>query len=141
MEIWNWKEGKNNRLRGDFNHQRNDDNKEIAATMFIPPSGGSLLFKHIEEEENKMVGEMSWKIKLIEQSGVPLNLIFIPKFPLSDGCPRGEECSLCENTGIKCNTKGVIYKATCEWCKRGIISGNAHNFTNSLLLQDGSQEH
>ena len=86
-----------------------------------------------------MVGDMRWRIKLIEQSGIPLNLIFIPKFPLFDGCPREEACCLCENTGIKCNRKGVIYKATCEWCKKGIVSKDSYSISNSLLLQDGKE--
>ena len=92
--------------------------------MFIPPSKDSLLLKFIEEEEEKLSEVMDWKIKLMEQSGIPLSLTFIPKFPLIEGCPRGNECILCNNTNIKCRTKGVIYKATCLWCKDGIEPEN-----------------
>ena len=57
---------------------------------------------------------------------------FIPKFPIMDGCPIGEACIICNNTAVKCNKKGVIYKATCTWCKQG------SNISSSVIEDDGS---
>ena len=109
--------------------------KEILTAMFVPPSKDSLLIKYIEEEEEKMVGDMQWRVKLIEQSGVPLGRYFISKFPLLEGCPRGTECILCHNTGIKCSKRGVVYKATCTWCKRGTEPLSTCSNPDLLLLQ------
>ena len=95
-----------------------EDEKEVVAAMFVPPSLDSKLMKSIEEEERKMSSEMDWGIKLVEQSGLPLGLMFVPKFPLQAGCPKGNKCIICSNTGVKCGKKGVIYKASCAWCKR-----------------------
>ena len=67
----------------------------------------------------KLSDEMSWGVKILEQSGIPLALSFIPKFPLNSGCPKGNDCIICNNTGVKCGTKGVIYMASCEWCNSG----------------------
>ena len=109
--------------------------KEVLTAMFIPPSKDSLLLKFIEEEEEKMSGDMEWRVKLIEQSGVPLGLHFIPKFPLLEGCPRGTECILCHNTGIKCKKRGVVYLATCLWCKKGLEPLTTCPNQDLLLLQ------
>ena len=38
------------------------------------------------------------------------------KFKMSDGCPRSKECIVCEDDGIKCGTKGVVYLASCMTC-------------------------
>ena len=109
--------------------------KEVLTAMFIPPSKDSLLLKFIEEEEEKMSGDMEWRVKLIEQSGVPLGHHFIPKFPLLEGCPRGTECILCHNTGIKCKKRGVVYLATCLWCKKGLEPLTTCPNQDLLLLQ------
>ena len=85
--------------------------------MFVPPSANSLLLQKITEAEQKLDPDMEWKVKLVEQSGFPLGMCFIPKFPLLPGCPRGEGCIVCGNTAVKCNKKGVIYKASCKACK------------------------
>ena len=119
--------------------QMAEKNKEIVATMFVPPSNKSLLFDYLVEEEDKLAGEMRWRIKLIEQSGFPLNRLFIPKFPLLEGCPRGQECSICGNTGVKCNRKGVVYKATCRWCKDGYVNTEMCSNLPYLLLQEGGE--
>ena len=122
---------------------RNNNKKEVIATMFIPPSKGSLLFNLVKEEEEKIADDMDWNIKLMEQSGIPLCLTFIPKFPLEDGCPRGKECAICSDTNILCKKKGVIYKATCLWCKNAAEPDNiCNNPKKRLLLQElGSASH
>ena len=38
------------------------------------------------------------------------------KFPIIHGCPKGEECSICENKGVKCVPKSVVYIGTCKQC-------------------------
>ena len=101
------------------NKKNGECDKDTLAAMFIPPSVNSLLLQYISEEEKKLEPEMDWRIKLVEQSGLPLGMCFIPRFPLLPGCPRGEDCTLCGNTAVKCSRKGVIYKATCLWCKHG----------------------
>ena len=113
------------------------ERKEVLAAMFVPPSVNSKLMKYIEEAEEKLKDEMDWSIKLIEQSGTPLGMMFVPKFPMITGCPRGVNCSICGNTGIKCKEKGVIYKASCVWCKSGLVSPFVHE---SLPVQVSEQQ-
>ena len=36
---------------------------------------------------------------------------------MSDGCSRGINCPLCENTGQKCSATRAVYQATCELCQ------------------------
>ena len=56
-------------------------------------------------------------IKVVEQSGIPLAMSFVPKFKNLNGCPRGQACKLCkENDGLECSKKCVVYKATCLLC-------------------------
>ena len=54
------------------------------------------------EAEEKISPIMGWKVKLIEQSGSLWGI------PISVGCPRGESCTLCGNTAIKCSKKGIV---------------------------------
>ena len=60
----------------------------------------------------------------MEQSGVPLGLTLIKKFPILEGCPRGTECTVCEQDGVKCSPRGVVYMSECKPCKKnkGICS-------------------
>ena len=116
--------------------------KDIVCAMFVPPSEDATLFKCIEEAELKLTDMMDWRIKLVEQSGIPLGSIFIPKFPLESGCPKGVDCLICSNTGVKCSKKGVIYKANCAWCKKKSGQSVAETSSNlSLLLQDQEEMH
>ena len=94
-------------------------NKKVKSTttLFVPPSVGSILFKLIKEKEDILCDQAGWSVKILEAPGIPLLTKFMSKFPISEGCPRGKSCILCENNGIKCSVKGVIYRATCSECK------------------------
>ena len=123
------------------NVEHNQSNKEILTTLFVPASKNSLLLKSIMEAENSLAPEMDWRVKIVEQSGFPLGMCFVPKFPLLHGCPKGEGCILCGNTGVKCNKKGVIYQATCDWCKNGLAEVPNTNESNLLLqVQQGNPD-
>ena len=56
--------------------------------IFVPQSNGSKLVRKIEEAESELGGSMTWNIKVIEQSGTPLALMFTPKFQMEFGCHR-----------------------------------------------------
>ena len=58
-----------------------------------------------------------WGVKILEQPGSPLLTKFVKKFPVDQGCPRSGECTLCDDDGIKCAPKSVIYKGVCKQCK------------------------
>ena len=113
--------------------RKEEGEKEIVSAMFVPGSTNLLLLQKIVEAEEAMAPDMQWKVKIVEQSGFPLGMYFAPKFPLLAGCPRGEGCNICGNTGVKCNKKGVIYKASCQWCKHGPSSVSNQN---RLFLQE-----
>ena len=72
---------------------------------------------------------MDWTIKILELPGIPLLNSFIYKFPISDGCPKGELCSLCSNDCVKCSVKRAVYRAFCIKCQveitgdRGYVTG------------------
>ena len=124
-----------------------DERKEIICAMFVPPSAGSLLMKKIEEAEEDIKNLMDWDIKIVEQSGVPLGMCFLPSFPLLCGCPTGPDCVLCHNTAVKCNKKSVIYRASCTWCKdhnnlpRDIMIAEGTSTNDQLLLQADDDVH
>ena len=93
------------------------NNSVITTAMFVPPSREGRLLKLVEEVEKDINSDLSWRPKILEQSGTPLLLCFGAKFPLVDGCPRGQECLYCENDGIRCAKRGVVYEASCKTCK------------------------
>ena len=86
---------------------------KITSAIFIPQSRGSKLFEKALEVEKIHKQKFKWGVKLLEQSGTPLVMCFFHKVPMNEGCPRGEKCSLCNNEGVKCSKRGVIYSATC----------------------------
>ena len=86
---------------------------DVTTTMFVPASTDSLLFKLLNEKETQISKKFDWSVKMLEQAGVPLLNKFIYKFPILDGCPKGANCTLCDNDTLKCSTKGAIYRAFC----------------------------
>ena len=93
---------------------------KTTTTFFTPQFHGSKLYKFVMEAEEKIRKQTGWSTKILEQSGVPLVTLLTTSFPIIDGCPRSEKCSLCEGKGVKCARKGVVYKITCLSCETDI---------------------
>ena len=55
-------------------------------------------------------------MKIVEASGVPLVQLLKPSFVMEKGCALGLDCHLCDNTGVGCATKNVVYSAECVLC-------------------------
>jgi len=70
----------------------------------------------VEAEEESNI-DIPWKVKLLEKWGKPLRNLFLPKIPIFKGCVLGEECKACENNGLTCRQKGVVYTAVCRQCE------------------------
>ena len=98
------------------NKERNSQEVKTSTTFFVPPSRDSLLYKLVVEKEEKLRKNSCWGVMILEASGTPILNKLTTKFPIIEGCPRGTLCTLCDNDGLKCGTKGVIYKATCLTC-------------------------
>ena len=99
---------------------------KITTTMFVPSTRGGQLLAMLEELEEHLSTESQWGVKLVEKAGSPLRSFFIPTFPLLDGCIMKELCRVCNNTGIMCRPKGIVYTAECTKCKFDINGGNAN---------------
>ena len=113
---WKKKVTKRRKSVGDVN------NKTPDAVMFVPQSQNSILLEKIVNSEATLLKNSKWTIKVLEQSGTPLALLFTPKFPLNDGCPRGNRCKQCKDgNGIACAARSVIYKSTCVDCRKNGI--------------------
>ena len=104
----------------------------ITTTFFVPSSIGSLLFKLIVEKEHRLNKQFDWSVKILEQAGVPLLNKFSYKFPIQDGCPRNESCSLCSNDTLKCSTKGIIYRAYCVDCQINITGDKGYVIDSNI---------
>ena len=100
------------------NSQNNTGLSQTTTVMFVPPSAGSKLFKEVAEAEIRMSKNCSWKAKVVEQPGTPLLMSFMVKFPIEIGCCRGSLCAICDNNGVKCSTKNVVYAASCIKCNK-----------------------
>ena len=53
----------------------------------------------------------------MERPGSPLAMIFVKKEPMKLGCPLRDKCIICENEGVKCNKKKVVYLGECLTCE------------------------
>ena len=89
---------------------------ETTSALFVPPTMGGRLHKALEEEEEELSRISGWKVKIVEKSGFPLAMLLKPKFPMINGCVLGNECQLCENDGVGCERKNVVYSAECMTC-------------------------
>ena len=90
-----------------------------STVMFVPSTAGGTLLNMLNDLEYKLHerGDVSWTVKLVEKAGKPLRSLFGIKIPIVDGCPLGENCTICENDTIKCSIRGVVYLAECGECK------------------------
>ena len=129
-----WENGNFRRKRrGDKDFGPPDDEKKLTTTtLFVPSSPGGKLLSELEKEELRLENDegISWKCKLVEKPGIPVALHLIKKFPKSDGCPLGPDCKICENQGVKCSQKGIVYSATCMACSEQECS-NTESFTGA----------
>ena len=99
-------------------------NREITTTLFVPATAGSILFDKIREKEEVIGREFDWGIKILEKSGSPLTASLMTKFPSKVGCPFGAECNACENDGVACTPRNVVYKSTCSKCSTESSTGD-----------------
>ena len=67
--------------------------------------------------KEKSRGKVGWGVKLVERPGSPLAMIFVKKEPMKLGCPLRDKCIICENEGVKCNKKKVVYLGECLTCE------------------------
>ena len=95
------------------------DKRQFDCVMFVPQSRDSRLFNMNSEVETSQLGENdNWRIKVLEQSGTPLSLLFTTRFPNNLGCPRGLDCKICKsNDGVKCSKKSVVHRSWCKECE------------------------
>ena len=103
-----------------FEKRRNTREIETTTTIFIPSTEGSLLFKIIEGEEERISTNSSWTVKLLERSGKPLVNLLMSSFKITQGCPEKGTCFTCKNgDGVACSNKNLVYLASCITCGKG----------------------
>ena len=90
----------------------------ISTAMFVPCTPGGELIKQLQNVEDELAADLGWKAKLVERPETPIVKKFIKSFPMVSGCSRKEFCGVCDNNGIKCTTKRVVYKAKCMTCDK-----------------------
>ena len=128
-------------VRRNKHSANNVDNRKITTTMFVPSSGGGKLLSLLEEAEKDLSEETPWTVKLVEKSGIPLRNLFLPKFPLTDGCLLGDGCGACHGDGITCRPKGVVYKAECKSCPSDASGDKVYIGETSRVLRKRVEEH
>ena len=70
----------------------------------------------LQEREEELSQDTGWRMKIVEASGFPLVQLLKSSFVMEKGCALGLDCHLCDNTGIGCATKNVVYSAECVLC-------------------------
>ena len=64
--------------------------------------------------------------------------MFKPKLSIEQGCVLRTNCSVCDNTGVGCDTKNIIYTAECKWWNR-TLKEKEENLTGTEV--NGSNEY
>ena len=88
---------------------------EITSALFVPSTEEGILTKMLEEEEETLSADLGWGVKVVEKSGVPITQLLKLKFPMIEGCVNNR-CLICEDDGVKCGVKNVIYLMKCLDC-------------------------
>ena len=136
-----WKKRITRKNPGDRKQKGPVDQREITTVLFVPPSQDSKLLKMVREIEDLRCSELTWRVKIVEQPGIPLILSFGKSFPMEQGCPRGKECILCKNNGIGCTARSVVYTATCVTCKDGDVGKGVYVGETSRPVRERVHEH
>ena len=97
-------------------HKISAPNARVTTAMFVPCTPGAKLLNRLQKVEDELAPKTGWKAKMVERPGVPLLRKFIKSFPMVNGCSRQQICGACEDNGIKCTTKRVVYEAKCMEC-------------------------
>ena len=108
---------------------------ETTTALFVPPNSGGQLTAKLEKVEDTLREELGWAVKIVEQSGIPLAQMFKPEFEMVQGCALADQCQFCQNTGIKCGTKNVIYSAECIECGDQTMKKQASSDSQELCPQ------
>ena len=132
----NWKNKKKRNFQVLKHEVETQKNKPTTSVMFVPASLNGELTQKIQNSEELIQVETSWKCKVVEKPGMPLLNMFQKKFPMKDGCPLGMECSLCENTGLGCSSKGAVYRGWCNLCSKDEPSGTVTKSPEVLQKSD-----
>ena len=118
---------------------------DIESVMFVPATPANTLLNNLLKCEEQLRLQIGWGIKLVERPGTPLALQFIKKEAMVHGCPLGKKCVICDDLGIKCSKKRVVYLAeclTCEEMKEYLSNEQDHlseeQFTQAINYFDAS---
>ena len=110
--------------------------------MFVLPSIDSKSTDKIISVEEKLRDKLQWKVKVLEQSGTPLAMTFIPRFELLNWCPKGDGCLIRECGGLKCAQRRVDYSAVCRECKNmGTAAESTYIGETCRPLRERAAEH
>ena len=106
----------------------------VTSALFVPSSEGGTLTNMLSDEESILSLQLGWKTKIVEKSGIALSLLFRPRFEIIVGCSLGQTCPICNNTGLGCSQKNVIYSMKCTVCASD--GGNENTSLQTDLVAD-----
>ena len=117
--------------------------RETTTAIFVPPSFGGVLTDMIMTSEEELSDTTGWNMKVVEASGMTLAQMLKPKFEMEEGCVLETLCAICNNTGIGCGKKNVVYSAECTVCSpsSGQEGGLIDSITNSEEISLQANQH
>ena len=103
------------------NDDKEEDDLETAAVLFVENTKGGALAKEIREILERLKVILRYRIKVVERSGTPLKLMFpLSKVGEGGACGR-EDCTTCtqESRGETlppCRKRSILYENICLLC-------------------------
>ena len=101
------------------------------SAIFVPPTPGSELKKHMQakEEEMRAGGREGYPIKIIETAGRTLEQVLVNTDPFDGNKCTDEKCEPNKNPAnkINCRRNSVCYRVTCRLC---LAAGRAADVTH-----------
>ena len=121
-----------------------EDNR-IETIMFVPHTPGGELVRRLQEADDKYSKDKGiGRVKFVERGGTTLKQVLCRPNPwATEGCGRGDLCFPCRAEGGKggnCQKEGIVYKITCQECKRKQVSSHYIGESSRTAFLRG-QEH
>ena len=137
--VWkNWIVRKGRKKAGG-NSSRPGKDIKTTTVVFVPKTEEGKLMEKVQVLEDNLSVKIGWRAKVLEKPGEKLLFRFGKKFKMQGGCSRGDKC-ICENKGIGCTTKRIVYRATCQKCEhQGKTAGDIGTYIGESARQLGDR--
>ena len=94
------------------------------SVLFVDNTKGGTLAKRLQEEEKRLGGVTSYRIRIVESAGMALSRLLPSTNPWGPGDCGREDCKICsQDDEVKqdCRRRSILYQSQCQVCKVDMV--------------------